>query len=259
MKAMVLCAGYGTRLGDLTREWPKPMLPLHQHPLLAYLLGHLKSQGFLDLAVNLHFRPETICDWFGDGSAWGLHLTYSREDALLGTAGGIKRMAPFFRDEPAFLVQYGDVLTDQDFAAFMAFHRERNALATLLLHQRARSNSVVSLDPAGRIIGFLERPTDAERSTVASPWVNSGICVCTPAVLDLIPPDTPADLPRDVFPRLIPTGRLFGFPLSGYRCAIDSPARLEEARRALAEGRCRIGPLAKDAAVAPAGSRPHAA
>ena len=79
---MVLCAGLGTRLGDLTREIPKPMLPLHGQPLLAYLLSNLRSQGFNDVAVNLHFRPEVISDWFGDGSSWQMQRSGTdRSDA----------------------------------------------------------------------------------------------------------------------------------------------------------------------------------
>ena len=243
MKALVLCAGYGTRLGDLTRELPKPMLSLGPQPLLAYLLGHLRAQGFTQLAINLHFRPEIIREFLGTGAAWGLEVTYSPEPELLGTAGGLKRLARFFENEECFLVQYGDVLTDQDLIALVRFHREHAAVATLLLHQRARSNSVVTLDAAGRISGFLERPTDAARQGVDSPWVNSGLCVCSPEILAAIPADRPCDLPRDVFARLVATGRLFGFPLTGYRCAIDSPERLAEARAAVAEGRCRVRPL----------------
>jgi NDP-sugar pyrophosphorylase family protein len=236
MKAMVLCAGYGTRLGALTKEVPKPMLSLLDAPLLAYLLGHLKSQGFCDIVVNLHFRPEVIRKWFGDGLRWQIRLTYSHEETLLGTAGGLKKMECFFEREQAFLVQYGDVLTDQDFKALLSFHRERKALATLLVHRRARSNSVVSLDSSGRIVGFLERPSDEDRRGAESPWVNSGVCMCSPEIFNFIP----ANQACDIFSSLAATGRLYGFPLSGYRCAIDSPARLEEARMALAQGHCRI-------------------
>ena len=89
-------------------------------------------------------------------------------------------------------------------------------------------------------MGFLERPDDDARRGVDSTWVNSGVCICDPGVLDAIAADVPRDLPRDVFPELIGSGRLFGFPLSGYRCAIDSPERLAEARSALMEERCRI-------------------
>jgi mannose-1-phosphate guanylyltransferase/phosphomannomutase len=240
MKAMVLCAGYGTRLGTLTKEVPKPMLSLLDAPLLAYLLSHLKSQGFCDIVVNLHFRPEVIRDWFGDGLRWQIRLTYSYEETLLGTAGGVKKMESFFQREEAFLVQYGDVLTDQDFTALLRLHREHNALATLLVHRRARSNSVVALDSSGRIVGFLERPSDEDRRGVDSPWVNSGVCMCSPEIFNYIPANQACDLPRDIFSRLVATGRLYGFPLSGYRCAIDSSVRLEEARMALAQGHCRI-------------------
>lgn len=240
MKAMLLCAGYGTRLGELTREIPKPMLPLNDHPMLAYLIAHLKRQGFDEIVINLHFKPELIQNYFGDGSRFGVKLAYSHEPVLLGTAGGVKNVERFLRNEPAFLVQYGDILTDQDFTAMLRFHRERNALVTLLAHQRAKSNSVMTLDTERRITSFLERPTEEARQGQTSPWVNSGICVCAPEVLAHIPSNTACDLPRDVFPRLVGTGRLFGFPLSGYRVAVDSPERLAEARAALAEGRCHI-------------------
>jgi mannose-1-phosphate guanylyltransferase/phosphomannomutase len=240
MRAMVLCAGHGTRLGDLTRDVPKPMLRLQGRPLLEYLIAHLGRQGFGQVAVNVHFMPHVITDYFGDGSRWTVSLAYSHEAELLGTAGGVKRMEHFLRTEDPFLVQYGDVLTDQDFTAMLRFHRERRAMATVLVHQRARSNSVVTLDQAGRVVGFLERPSDDARSGVDSTWVNSGVCICEPGVLGVIAADIPSDLPRDVFPELMDSGRLFGFPLSGYRCAVDSPERLAEARSALVEERCGI-------------------
>lgn len=240
MRAMVLSAGYGTHLGDLTREMPKPMLRLQERPMLEYTICHLVRHGFDEIAVNLHFMSDTIRGYFGDGSRFGVELIYSYEPELLGTAGGVKKMADFLGDGEAFLVQYGDVLTDQDFTAMLHFHRGRKALATLLLHQRACSNSVVSLDEKGRIVGFLERPTEEARRGVQSPWVNSGICICDPQLLAEIPADVACDLPRDIFPRLTDSGRLYGFPLSGYRSAVDSSGRLAEARAAIADGRCQI-------------------
>lgn len=240
MRAMVLSAGYGTRLGDLTRETPKPMLRLQSRPILEYIICQLAEHGFDHIAVNLHFMPDTIRDYFGDGSRFGVRLVYSYEPKLLGTAGGLKKMERFLGVAGPFLVHYGDVVTDQDFSAMLRFHREHNALATLLLHRRLRSNSVVSLDRRGRIVGFLERPTEQARREVKSPWVNSGVSICEPPLLREIPTIAVPDLPRDVFPKLIDTGRLFGFPLTAYRCAVDSASRLAEARAAIAAGRCRI-------------------
>ena len=158
MKAIVLSAGYGTRLGDLTREIPKPMLPLGDRPLLEYILRNLVRHGFDEVAVNLHFMPEAIQDYFGDGASWGCRLIYCYEPELLGTAGGVKNMAAFLGGDEPFLVHYGDVLTNQDFTAMLSFHRQRRALATVLVHERAHSNSVVTLDGEGRIVQFLEHP-----------------------------------------------------------------------------------------------------
>ena len=235
MKAMVLCAGYGTRLGHLVEEIPKPMLTIGGRPMLEYVLLHLAHHGFREIAINLHFRGDVICDYFGDGSRLGIQITYSEEPHLLGTAGSVKKMQPFLAGPDPFLVQYGDVVTDADLTAMLQFHRERRALATLMLHQRQRSNSVVGLDAEGRIVAFLERPTDQER-TFASPWVNSGIAICEPALLDAIPAGTACDLPRDIYTKLVPDGHLFGFPLTGRRYAVDSPERLEELRTAIENG-----------------------
>lgn len=239
MKAMVLAAGFGTRLGQLTRDVPKPMLLLRGQPILSHIISHLKRHGFDEIAVNLHFMPDHIRNHFGTGAKWNVQLHYSIEPQLLGTAGGVKNIEKFLRSTEPFLVHYGDVITDQDFSAMLHFHRERRALATLLVHQRVRSNSVIVMDAEQRITTFLERPSDAERSGTESSWVNSGICICAPELLDHIPAGAHADLPRDVFVKLTATGRLHGFPLSGYRCAIDSPERLAEAESALAQGRCR--------------------
>jgi mannose-1-phosphate guanylyltransferase/phosphomannomutase len=240
MKAMVLCAGFGTRLGDLTREIPKPMLDLHGRPMLEYILANLRRHGFGEIGLNLHFMPETIRDHFGDGSSFGLEIKYSYEPQLLGTAGGTKKMESFLRgparkSEP-FLVHYGDVVTNQDFTAMLEFHWQRNALATLLVHERARSNSVVSIDAEGRIERFLERPTEAELVGATSSWVFSGVTICEPELLDLIPLGQFSDFPRDIFVSLASSRRLFAFPLSGKRCAVDSPERLQEARQGVARG-----------------------
>jgi NDP-sugar pyrophosphorylase family protein len=233
---MVLCAGFGTRLGEFTRETPKPMLPLEGRPVLDYILCHLVRHGFTDVVVNLHFRPDAIPAYCGDGSRFGLRLNYSFEEQPLGTAGGVRKVADHFRGEP-FLVQYGDVLTDQDLTALVRAHTTRNALATILTHRRAGSNSVVVVDGNDRVERFLERPGEEERRGLTSDRVFSGVLVAAPELLDLIPADRPADLPRDVFPAAVTTGRMFAVALDGYRCAIDSPERLASARAAVNEGR----------------------
>ena len=120
----------------------------------------------------------------------------------------------------------------------LSSHREKKADATLLLHLRERSNSVVQVDEGYRVVAFAERPTDEERGALASSgWANSGLQILNSRVLDFIPSEGPADLPRDVYIPMLGRSSIFGFPLSGYRCAIDSPERYAEAQAAVAQGR----------------------
>lgn len=233
---MVLAAGHGTRLGALTAETPKPMLDVCGQPLIERILHHLRRHRVSEVAINLHFHGEIIRAHLGDGSRFGLALRYSVEPSLLGTAGGLIPHAQFLASSDPFIVQYGDILTDANLSDLIDTHRMRGAVATLLLHQRAGSNSMVRLASDGEITEFLERPKDSDRPTWTDAWVNSGVCVCSPDIFDLIPRDRPVDLPRDVFAPLAGSGRLFGLPLSGYRCAVDSPERLERLRRDIANG-----------------------
>lgn len=236
--AMVLAAGYGTRLGELTRELPKPMLDICGRPLLAYTLSLLARSGISRVLVNLHFMPEIITDTFGDGSAFGLHLEYSHETTLLGTAGGVAKIRNRLESGKPLLVLYGDILTDLDLRAMADFHARRQADGTLILHQRAKSNSLVALEDDGRISDFIERPDHATRARYPYPWVNSGIQILGPAVLDALPETAPCDLPRDVYAPNIRQLRLYGKPLDAYRCAIDSPDRYRQAVQAVRQGQC---------------------
>ncbi len=236
MRAIVLCAGFGTRLGKLVDEVPKPMLSLGPRPMLEYILRNLARHGIREVAINLHFRPDVICNYFGSGQQLGLELTYVHEPELRGTAGSVRGLGGFLSADGPFLVHYGDVVTDQDLTAMLDFHRQRQALATLLVHRNPRSNSVLELDDEQRIVSFLERPTEEERRHRNSPWVNSGVSICDPAILGEIPADVPCDLPRHIYTKLVPARQLYAFPLTSYRCAVDSPERLQEAREAVARG-----------------------
>jgi len=249
MKAMVLCAGMGTRLGGLTTECPKPMLEVAGRPILGYILANLAFHGFDEVVINLHHQPEAIQACFGTGRAMGLRITYVFEPELLGTAGAVRNAASLLAGPEPFLVHYGDVLTNEDLGAMVAFHRLKGATLTLLLHERARSNSIVCLDPEGRVERLLERPDEAERSRFPSPWVNSGVYLMEPSVLERIPPAGPADFPKQVFPGLITAGGVFGFPLQGFRCAIDSPERLALARESMLQQKWPDCPVATGSAA----------
>ncbi len=236
MKAMVLAAGYGSRLGGLGENLPKAMLPLAGEPLLAHTLRYLGSFGFDEVVINLNHHGSKIREYFGDGNEFGVEITYSEESELLGTAGAVRKVLDFFRNSRDFLVIYGDLLIDQDLSELLAFHRNRGSAATLLLHQRENSNSLVAIDPEARVRTFIERPSAAERAANPLPWVNSGLQMLTPELIAPLQEGVFADLPRDVYIPNIHSRVISGFPLSGFRIAIDSPQRYLDAQRAMENG-----------------------
>lgn len=243
MKALLLAAGEGTRLRPLTLDRPKPMVPVGGRPLLEHLVALLRRHGVADIAINLHYKPEAIVDYFGTGEAFGVSITYSREERLLGSAGAVKQLGSFFAGDEPFLVLYGDVLTDLDLTELVARHRSSGAAATLALY-RVKDPSrcgIVELDANNRVTRFVEKPAPG---TVFSDLANSGIYVVEPAVIDRIPAERPFDFGHDLFPALLADGvPLAGQPLPGYILDIGSPERYAQAEADLRAGRCR-SPLA---------------
>lgn len=227
IRALVLAAGRGTRLGSLTDACPKPLLPAAGRPLLGWIFANLVRCGIRRVAINLSYRGDEIAAWVGDGRRHGLdEVVFSREVEPLGTAGALLPLAGWLGQGP-FLVHYGDVVCDHDLAALAADRAAHGALATLLVHRRAGSNSRLDLAPDGTLRGFRERPPPAEAAHSGETWVNSGICACAPELLALIPPGRASDLPGDVFVPAVGGGRLRGQPLAGHRVAVDSPQRLQ--------------------------------
>ena len=233
MNAMILAAGKGTRLYPLTETLPKPMVPVAGKPVLEHTVNWLKRHGVDRIVINLHHQGSAIRAYFGDGSRWGVALRYSEEPELLGTAGGVKRVEAFF-DDP-FLVVYGDVLTDLDLGALANFHRQHGSVphVTLTLDQRpdAAQCGVVELDPAGRVVRFIEKPKPEQ---IRSPWVNSGIMLLDHALLARIPPARSSDFGRDVLPdwlRLDVPLFGWGLPPSAYLVDMGTPEKYAQANR----------------------------
>ncbi len=217
MKAIIMAGGHGTRLRPLTCTSPKPMARILNRPVMEHILLLLKKHGITDIGVTLMYLPEQIRSYFGDGSAWGVRLTYFLEETPLGTAGSVKNTGDFLDDD--FLVLSGDALTDADLSAFIAYHKAKGAEASLLLKRMdiPLSYGVVVTDGEGRIVRFLEKPT---WSQVFSDTVNTGIYLLKPSVLRLAE-KLPCDFSKDIFPRLLAEGRpLYGFAADGYWCDI---------------------------------------
>ncbi len=232
----MLCAGFGTRLGSLCETRPKPLLEVGGAPIAAHILRRLGAHGIRDVIINLHHHADQFAPALGDGAGFGVSISYRFEAEPLGTAGTTRDVLAEASED--LLVHYGDILTDHDLGGLVALHQRRGAAATILVHQRAGSNSHVTIDGEGRVTEFIERPLLAPASAEA-PWVFSGICVLAPTAAPYLPPRGACDLPRDVFPSLVKAGQLMAEPLAGYRCAIDSQERLEAARAAFASGLLR--------------------
>jgi mannose-1-phosphate guanylyltransferase len=212
VRAMVLAAGLGTRLRPITHAVPKPMVPVLNRPVMEHIVRLLVANGFTEAIANLHWFPETIEGHFGDGSEFGIELSYSREEQLLGTSGGVRNAAGFLGD--SFLVISGDALTDIDLRAMAEFHESHDGIATLATKRVADTSQfgVAITAEDGRIQGFQEKPEPAE---ALSDLANCGIYMFRSEIFDFFPEpgtskaasegDPPgfADWAMDVFPALL--------------------------------------------------------
>jgi mannose-1-phosphate guanylyltransferase len=218
MRAMILAAGLGTRLRPLTYGMPKPVAPVLNRPIVAWIAELLSTHGFEDVVTNLSYLPEQIRDVLGDGSDFGLVITYSEEPEPLGTAGGVGKVRDFLAETDSFVIISGDALTDIDLGAMRAAHEqnvERGAIATLATKRVDDTTQfgVAITDEEGRIQGFQEKPEPAE---ALSDLANCGIYMFRREIFDHFPPpdhkspagddDQPAgfvDWAMDVFPSLL--------------------------------------------------------
>ena len=232
-RAMILAAGEGTRLRPLTLTVPKVMVEIGGVPLIDHQTSWLKRHGIREIAINLHHLGEKVQAHMGDGSAHGIRMAYSWEDVLLGTAGAVKKMEPFFGQ--TLVVLYGDVLTDLPLSRVIEIHRANRALATIVvMEMEATGKGVIELDASGRVTRFEEKPSDGARR---SSLTNAGVYILEKEALGYVPSSIPADFGYDVFPRMVRSGaRVFGFILSENDYLVDI-GTLDKYRQANADVR----------------------
>jgi mannose-1-phosphate guanylyltransferase len=213
-KGMILAAGQGTRVRPLTKDPPKPMIPILGKPVMEYLIKHLASHGITDIMVNVAHNHHKIEQYFGDGRRWGVQLGYSYEGVReqgevlpkpMGSAGGMRRIQDFsgFFDETT-LVLCGDALIDLDIGAALAEHKAKGAMASVVTLDvplaEVPNYGIVEADAHGHIKSFQEKPQPAEaKSTLAS----TGIYIFEPEVLALVPPQQVYDIGAQLFPQLV--------------------------------------------------------
>ena len=239
MRAVVLVGGFGTRLRPLTCSVPKPMLPVGHVAIIERLVANLVAGGVTEVTLALGFKPEPFMEAFPDGRCAGADLRYAVEPEPLDTAGAIRFAADAAGIDDTFVVANGDVLTDLDIAALVAFHRERGAEATLHLIavDDPSAFGVVAIDDDGRIGRFVEKPAPG---TAPSNLINAGTYVLEPSVLARIPAGEKVSIERVTFPAIVADRGVFGLATDDYWIDTGKPDLYLAANIDLVTGR-RVG------------------
>ncbi len=204
MKAMVLAAGVGSRLDPLTSQLPKPLVPVANKPVMEHILTLLRQHGFEDVVSNLHYLPDKIKAYFGNGSSMGMNIDFRYESELSGDAGGVRACKDFFGQE-TFIVLMGDLLTDADLSAIYAEHKRKGALATIGVKEveDVSQFGVVLRNDEGFITGFQEKPRQEE---ALSNMASTGIYILEPEIFDYMPKAGTYGFGKQLFPSLVEKG-----------------------------------------------------
>ncbi|MFH1033288.1 MAG: nucleotidyltransferase family protein [Pseudomonadota bacterium] len=221
VKAVIMAGGFGKRLYPMTQDLPKPMLPVGGRPLLEHIVEQLKDAGIKQMHVTTHYLPEKIREHFGDGSQFGVDLSYLCEETPLGTAGSLGLLDP---PRDTILVINGDILTRVDFAAMLAFHREQDALITV---------GVRKLDlavPYGVVEGQGGFVTRLEEKPTVSLFVNAGVYLLEPAAFGYLPAGGHLDMTDLIQLALAEGQRVASFPIIEYWLDIGNPADYQKAQ-----------------------------
>jgi len=262
VKAVVLVGGAGTRLRPLTLTVPKQVLPIVEVPMIERVLAYLGGHGVDEAILSLGYLHDAFEALFPEGRCSGVDLTYAVEPEPLDTAGAVGFAARYAGVSERFLVVNGDILTDLDVTAMVAFHEQRGAEATISLASVADPSAfgLVPIDGEGKVIAFVEKPApgapgpsgplSGERGAAL---VNAGTYVLEPSVLDRIPEGRRVSIEREVFPALAGAGTLYGFDSTAYWTDTGTPLQYLEAQLDLLSGR-RPGPPAPLAESGPNGT-----
>jgi dTDP-glucose pyrophosphorylase len=224
----IMAGGFGKRLAPLTDRCPKPMLLVGDKPMLQHLIERLSYLGFSDFYISTHYLPEVITNHFGDGSDWGVNISYVHEDSPLGTGGALS-LLPSGLTELPILVLNGDILSDLDFGAFLDFHISNEFDATMCLREvEHRVSFGVVESKNGRVTGMAEKPTFKHD-------INAGMYVINPSLVNYAGHNCKIDMPM-LLEEVIEEGKVVGcFRYFGYWLDIGSSKDYERAQKDIGE------------------------
>ena len=226
MKAVILAAGKGSRIGDVTRSIPKPMIKYKGKPILEHNIELCKRNGIKEIYINTHHLPGVVKKYFGNGINFGVNIEYSFEKELLGTASALVNFKERLQ-EGSFFVIYGDNYSNFDLLSLKAKADIVDTVAVIGFHYRkdVSTSGVAEFDNNGKILKFIEKPKPGETN---SHWVNAGIYYLDPSIFDAIP-NKFSDFGRDIFPMLLRNNvPLYGVCLDSEVRAFDTPEMLKD-------------------------------
>ena len=231
MQAVILAGGRGARMGALSSDTPKPMLPVCGVPVIVRQIQALRSEGITDITVVTGYLADRLETALGSGAQYGVRLRYYREDVPLGTAGALFRLDL----QEDFLLLGGDLVFAVDFTAMSEFHRTHGAVATLFAHPSTHpgDSAVLAADETGRVTAFYEK---TKKPALYSNLCNAGIAILSPALLRAFPHTGPADLDSDLLTPAAETGRVFAYRSAEYVKDMGTPQRLAAVESDLAAG-----------------------
>jgi NDP-sugar pyrophosphorylase family protein len=222
--AVLLAGGKGTRMRPFTYEIPKPMIPVQGRPLIQHLVELLRKYEVREIVFSVGYMGDKIKEYFGNGSRFGVNITYIEEDKELGTAGPLNLLRDKLTD--TFLMFNGDVLANIDLKDFLSFHEDKKGLATIALTAVSNpSRFGVARLRGDNILEFVEKPPAGKE---ASNLINAGVYVLEPEVLKYVPKGR-AMMEKDVFPKLAKKGQLFGYYFDGQWFDTGTPEAYEDA------------------------------
>lgn len=224
MKVVIIAGGQGTRIASVNSEIPKAMIPIAGKPVLEYEVELAKRYGFTEFLFIIGYLGDQIENYFGDGSPWGVHIDYFKEEKPLGTAGALGLLKEQLTDD--FFVFYGDTVTDFDMQAMLAFHKSKQADATLFVHPNDHpyDSDIVEMDSEGRVKGFCHKPHPED--FVSHNVVNAALFIFSSKVLEQIEPGVKSHIEKHVLPACIDAGmRLYGYVSYEYIKDMGTPDR----------------------------------
>lgn len=238
---MILAAGFGTRLRPLTQAVPKPMVPVLNRPLLEHTIELLRSFNIRDIAVNVHHLPEKIMDHFGDGSQLGVNLHFSREEKIMGTAGGIKAVQSFL-ESGTFLVINSDIIVNIDLDRVLDFHRHKRSCLTLVVREddSPKKYDPIEIQEDGRIVHFvgassMNIPDNTRRV------MFTGVQIMEPEIFSRIPAGKFCGTTEDVFPEMIQEGLpVFGYLHKDYWIDMGNRSQYLKVHKDALDGKTRL-------------------